>query len=147
MSESTYKLIAVVLLCTTIATSALAVNYNYRLMTLEEDYHKVIEELDDFTVQVNILIDYGDGEIEWFNDSRIQVGANLLVATGSVCDIKFQTSNLGSFVTSINGVDQDSTHFWIWSFYDTKWEMGPVGADQHILHNGDVIRWTYTSFE
>jgi hypothetical protein len=147
MNESMYKLMAVVFLCTTIAVGTLAVNYYYKLGVLEGDYHKVLEELEDFTVQVNIMIDYSDGNIEWFNDTRIQVGANLFEATGLACDIKYQTSDFGSFITSINGIEQDTTHFWIWSFYDVKWEMGPVGAAQHILHNGDVVRWTYTSFE
>ena len=147
MNENTYKLIAVALLCTTIAAGALAVNYNYKLSALENDYQTVLEELEDFTVQVDIKIDYGSEGIVWFNDTRIQVGANLLEATGVACEIEYQTSDFGSFITSINGVEQDTSHFWIWSFYEAGWEMGPVGADQFTLHDGDVVGWTYTSFE
>lgn len=147
MNETTYKLVAVVFLCTTIAAGALAVNYNYQLSTLQKNYQAVIDELDDLTVQVNIMIDYGDGNITWFNDTRIPVGSNLLGTTGITCDIDYQTSDFGSFITSINGVEQDATHFWLWSFYEGGWNMGSVGADQYTLHDGDVVGWTYTSFE
>ena len=146
MNENTYKLMAVALLCTTIAAGALAVNYNYQLRALDEDYQAVIEELEDFTTQVDIMIDYGNGTVQWYNDTRIQTGASVLDATVLACDIEFQISDFGSFVTAINGVEQDASHFWIWSFYDDEWGMGPVGADQYNIHDGDIIGWTYTSF-
>lgn len=147
MNENTYKLAAVAFLCTTIAAGALALNFNYQLSALQDDYQAVLDELEDLTVQVDIMIDYGDGEIAWFNDTRIPLGSNLLDATGIACEIEYQTSDFGSFITSINGVEQDASHFWLWSFYEDGWEMGPVGADQYTLHDGDVVGWTYTSFE
>ena len=64
MNENNYKLMAVVLLCSTIAAGALTVYYNYKLGSLGDDYNKMLEELENFTVQVNIMIDYGDGNIE-----------------------------------------------------------------------------------
>ena len=146
MNENTYKLMAVALLCTTIAAGALAVNYNYQLRALDEDYQAVIEELEDFTAQVDIMIDYGNGTVQWYNDTRIQTSASVLDATVLACDVEYQTSDFGSFVTTVNGVEQDASHFWIWSFYDDGWEVGMVGADQYNIHDGDIIGWTYTSF-
>ncbi len=147
MNENTYKLLAAAFLCTTIAASALALNYNYKYTTLEEDYQTVLGELEDFTALVDIMVDYGNGTIVWFNDTRIQTGENLLQATGLVCDIEYQTSDFGSFITSVNGLEQDATHFWIWNLYEDEWTMGPVGADQYSLHDGDVVGWTYTSYQ
>ncbi len=147
MNENTYKLIAAALLCTTIAAGALALNYNYKYTTLEKDYHTVLTELDDFTALVDIMIDYGNGTVVWYNDTRIQTGASLLEATGLATNVEYQTSDFGSFITSVNGVEQDTTHFWIWNLYDGAWEMGPIGADQYSLHDGDVVGWTYTSFQ
>lgn len=147
MNENTYRLIALALLCTTIASGALALNYNYKYNTLEKDYQTVLQELDDFTALVNIKVDYGNGTIAWYNNTRIQTGSSLLNATGLAANIEYQTSDFGSFITSVNGVQQDSTHFWIWNYYDGAWEMGPVGADQYSLHDGDVVGWTYTSFQ
>ena len=146
MNENTYKLLAVAFLCTTIAAGALALNYNYKYTTLETDYQTVLGELEDFTALVDIMIDYGNGTIVWINETRIQTGADLMEATGLACNIEYQTSDFGSFITKINGVEQDSNHFWLWNYYDKGWQMGPVGADQYSLHDGDVVGWTYTSF-
>ena len=147
MNENTYKLMAVALLCTTIAAGALAVNYNYQLRALDEDYQIVLEDLEDFTAQVDIMIDYGNETIVWYNDTRIQVGASVLDATIVACETEYQTSDFGSFVTTVNGLEQDASHFWIWSIHENEWTMGPVGADQYSIHDGDVIGWTYTSFQ
>jgi hypothetical protein len=146
MNEKTYKLIAVVLLCTTIGAGALAINYNFQLKELEEDYQIVLKELEDFSALVNIMVDFGNGTVIWYNDTRIQTGASVLDATLIAVEADYQTSDFGSFVTSINGKEQDSTHFWIWSVYEDEWGMGPVGADQYNLHDGDIIGWTYTVF-
>jgi hypothetical protein len=146
MNENTYKLVAVVLLCTTIGAGALAVNYNYQLRELEEDYKTVLDELQDYTSLVNIMVDYGNGTLVWYNETRTQLGASVLDATLIVCDTEFDTFDFGSFVTSINGLEQDASHFWGWSIYEDEWVMGPVGADQHRIHDGDIIGWTFTSF-
>ena len=147
MNDSTLKLIVAALLCTTIATGALAVNYNYKYNALEKDYQKVLVELEDFTALVDILIDYSNGTIVWYNDTRIQTGASLLDATDIACDIEVQISDFGVFITSVNGVKQDAINFWIWSIYEDEWSMGPVGADQFSLHDGDIVGWTFTSFK
>ena len=146
MNENTYKLMAAAFLCTTIAAGGLAFYYNYQLGTLQADYDTVLEELADFTAVVDIMIDYGDGNIVWYNDTRIQTGASVLDATILACETEYQTSDFGSYVTSIDGVAQDGSNFWLWSFYDDSWESGAVGADQYYLHDGDIIGWTYTFF-
>lgn len=145
MNENTYKLISVVLLCTTIAAGALAFYNNYQLKELEKDYEIVLSELKDFSAQVDIMVDYGNGTIRWYNDTRIQTGSSVLDATVIVCDAEYQTSDFGSFVTSVNGLVPDSEHFWMWSTYGDGWEPGMVGADQFDVHDGDMIRWTYTA--
>jgi Domain of unknown function (DUF4430) len=145
MNENTYKLISVALLCTTIAASAFAVYNNFQFNELEKDYAAVLSELEDFTAQVDLMIDYGNGTVTWYNDTRIQSGSSVLDATVVVCGAEYQTSDFGAFITSVNGVQPDSSHFWMWSTYEDGWEVGMVGADQYNIHDGDIIRWTYTS--
>jgi hypothetical protein len=147
VNKNVLKLVAVVLLCTTIAAGAFALNYYYKYTVLEEDYLELLVQFDEFSAHVNIMVDYGNGTVVWYNDTLIHLGANLLNATDIACDIEVQSSNFGSFVTSINGLAQDASNFWIWSIYEEEWSMGPVGADQFILHEGDIVGWTYTSFE
>lgn len=147
INENTYKLLAVVFLCTSIASGALAVNYNYKLRELDEDYKTTLESLEKFTVEVDIKIDYGNGSVVWYNNTRVNVGGSLLNATVNNLPIDYRTFEYGAFVTSINGLEQNDSHFWVWSYYDGEWRAGSVGADQHILHDGDIVGWTYTSFK
>lgn len=147
MNENILKIVAAALLCTTIAAGGFALNYYYKNTVLESSYQKLLVELEEFTALVDIMIDYTNGTVIWYNETRIHIGASLLNATEIVCDIKVQSTNFGSFVTSVNGVSQDANHFWIWSIYEDEWSMGPVGADQYTLQDGDIVGWIYTSFQ
>jgi hypothetical protein len=146
MSEQTYKIAAAVLLCTTIIAGVLAVQYNAKLQTAETEYSILLEELEGTTATVNILIDNGE-ESTWYNDTRVPLGSNLLNATAYVAELDLQSSEWGVFVVSIGEVGGDANHYWLWDYLDEGWQMGPVGADQWTVHDGDVLRWTYTSFE
>ena len=90
------------------------------------------------------IVDYGDGTIEWYNKTRLAVGTDLMTATGLLAEIEYTESEWGAFVDTINGVGEDPGTWWLWNYYEEGWQMGPVGADQWILHNGDVLSWTYT---
>ncbi len=146
MSEQTYKIAAAVLLCTTIIAGALAVQYNVKLQASETEYSILLEELEDTTAMINILIDFGEGST-WFNGTRVPLGSSLLNATSYVADLELQSAEWGVFVLSIDEVGGDANSFWLWDYHDEGWRAGPVGADQWTVHDGDLLRWTYTSFE
>lgn len=46
----------------------------------------------------------------------------------------------GKFVTSIDGIRQNATHFW---FYYVNGILANVGAAYYIIHSGDTIRWDF----
>lgn len=144
MSENKFKLAAAFLLCTTIITGALAVQYYTQLSASQTEYELLLLELGETTVTVSILIDDGDSST-WYNDTRIPIGANLIEATEYVAEVGSQTSEWGTYVDSIGEIGGDSDRFWGWYVFDEGWEMGSVGADQWIVHDGDMLRWTYTS--
>ena len=147
MNENTYKLAAIALLCTTIAAGALALNYQYKYTQLENDYQQLTGGLENFTIQVDLMIDYGDGTVEWYNETRIQTGANLWDLTLENCDVEYEMYDFGAFITSINGVEADDSHYWGWSYLEeNSWSMGMVGAEQYNLHDGYVVSWIYTGF-
>ena len=147
MSEQTFKLAAAVLLCTTLLAGALAFQYNGQLQATEREYELLLEVLEENTAVVSIKMDYGDETITWFNDTRVPLGTNFLNATGMISEIELQSSEWGVFVVSIDDVGGDTNNYWLWNYYEDGWQMGPVGADQWIVHDGDVLSWTYTSFE
>ncbi|MBT6603510.1 DUF4430 domain-containing protein [Candidatus Bathyarchaeota archaeon] len=147
MSEQTYKLAAAALLCTTILAGVLAIQYNGQLQSVEHEYELLLEELEDNTVVISIRVNFGDETVTWFNDTRVPLGTNFLNATGMISEIELQSSEWGVFLNSIDGVGGEPNSFWLWDYYDEGWQTGPVGADQWIVHDGDILSWTYTSFE
>lgn len=143
MSESKFKLAAAVLLCTTIITGALAIQYYTQFRSAQAEYEHLLGELGETTVVVNILIDDGEA-LTWYNKTRVPLGSNLIEATQFVEEVSSQTSEWGTYVMSIGEVGGDSDRFWGWYHFDEGWEMGSVGANQWIVHDGDLLRWTYT---
>jgi len=146
MHESNYKWVAAALLCTTLVSGAAALYLNSRVNALEADYMKAIGELERFTVIVDIMIDYGNGTVVWYNETRVAAGESLLEATGLVAELDYTWTEYGAFVNAVNGVNGEPNKYWMWSYYEGGWQLGPVGADQWRLHDGDRVAWVYTGF-
>jgi len=95
---------------------------------------------------VNVLIDYGNGTLEWHNETQVPIGATLLNVTEKIAEINYTVYSFGVFVTSINGKEGESGYFWIWYVWNStagKWEPGAVAADAFTLHHGDTVSWVY----
>jgi hypothetical protein len=144
LNESTLKWIAAVFLCTTIIGGATSIYYMNKFNALKTDFESTIRDLEEFTILVNLLIDYGNGTIIWHNNTRLLAGTDLIAATDMVADIEYTESEWGVFLNTINGVGGDLGAWWLWYFYLEGWQMGQVGADQRILHDGDIISWVYS---
>lgn len=151
MDETSYKWIAAGLLCTTIVAGAAALYYLNENQRLKASYEETIDELqsyvEEYTIQVDILIDYGNETTVWYNDTRVNIRGSLLNATSTVSSVEHSTSEWGVFVNAINGVGGEANKFWLWNYYEGGWQPGMVGADQWILQNGDIVSWIYISFE
>jgi len=145
-SDSAYKWAAALLLCTTLAAGASTLYLNHRVNALEAEYERTLSELEEFTATVDVTIDYGNGTVAWYNDTRIGAGESLLNATMRVAELDYTVYEFGVFVNTVNGVGGDTDKYWIWSYYDDGWQPGAVGADQWRLHDGDKVAWTYTGF-
>ena len=146
ISDSSYKWVAAALLCTALVSGAAALYLNNRVNALEADYMKALNELEEFTVTVDIMIDYGNGTVAWYNGTRVAAGESLLEATGRVAELDYSVTEYGAFVNAVNGVSGELNKYWMWSYYDGGWQFGPVGADQWRLHSGDRVAWVYMGF-
>jgi hypothetical protein len=106
----------------------------------------VREEISQFNIIVGLLIDYGNGTSQWFNDTEVQIGSTLFNATDRIAGVEYTLFEIGVFVDSINGLGKDQGGWWIWYYYDDgEWEYGPVGSNQWILNDGDILSWRYNS--
>ncbi len=55
-------------------------------------------------------------------------------------DVGFTQSEMGVFVTTINGLENSESEFWVYYVDD---EMGPVAADKFETKNDQTIEWKY----
>ena len=134
---------------TTIVAAYSAVYYYNQAQMYRESYDKLSGDLAGLTMRVNMRLDFGNGTVRWFNGTRVPLNSTVLTATKLTVPIEYSVSDLGAFVTAIDGVSGEAHHYWGWSYWETakdSWVMGPVGSDAWALHDGDLFAWTYTSF-
>jgi hypothetical protein len=147
--KTVYLWSTVLLLCTTIIGGYLALYYYTQSQSYLNSFENLSKELTGVTMLANTKLDYGNGTVKWFNSTRVPLNATLLTVSKINIDVKYSVSNLGAFITSINGVSGDAHHYWAWSYYDKgqrTWVPGPVGSDKWQLRDGDSVAWTYTAF-
>lgn len=91
------------------------------------------------TIKVTVdgeAIDDGEQAVE------VEEGAMLL----DVMEEYYEIEEEGTFITSINGNEQDSDASKWWGF-DVNGEMGEVGAADLEVKEGDLIEWKLEAFE
>jgi hypothetical protein len=97
----------------------------------------------------DILIDYGNGTMRWYNDTQVQPGWNMYTETVVLSNGDLQAQWYPDYqehlVTGIHGVsDSQSMSWFLWTYNGTaSWQTAQVGADDLPVYNGSVFAWTY----
>lgn len=106
------------------------------------------------TASVNLLINYGNGTLAWYNGTTVPSNWNLynvttLVTKGNVGSVFF--SSFGShFIYSINGAGCPSTNIFcdvawgLWVLSGICWGEAQVGVDQVPVSHGATVAWFLT---
>jgi len=95
---------------------------------------------------VDLLVDFGNGSLKWFNDSAAQPGWNgylttLVLLKGDV-QAGWYPQYGEHFVTGLDGVSQTSSNYWgVWQFEGGKWSYLQTGADLLDVRNGTTMAW------
>ena len=107
------------------------------------------------TLTVNVCIDYGNGTIDWYNDTRVHTGSSLFQLAQKIAEINYTYYPLMKpghiLVNSINDkkaytVDYSEGWSWIWHYLDENkqdWISGPVGCDAWMLKNSSIYKWKF----
>jgi hypothetical protein len=108
------------------------------------------------TLSVNVEFDYGNGTVEWRNETNVSAGLTLFELTREIAVIQYSyyayTEPGHVLVDSINNktaftnpsYTEGYTWIWYsWSNSNNKWIPGPVGCDAWLLENGSSYRWNY----
>lgn len=105
-------------------------------------------------VQVNMIINYGNGTSVWFNQTNILKGLNVFNLTLILAhnNVKFTCycdwTPPENLVTGINGVlaTPTSPYYWsLWSFCasDSAWQYSEVGADLIPVSDHGIYGWYF----
>lgn len=106
------------------------------------------------TYSADMMIDYGNGTLVWYNDTAIQPGWNLYTATLVLLKGNVQATWYPAFqppehfVYGINGVVGPNTKGWfIWEFGRGAWQASTTGADPLQVYNGTIFAWTLCAYD
>jgi archaellum component FlaC len=118
-------------------------------LTVNQEKPAVIKPL---VYATNILVDFGNGTKVWYNNTSVQPGWNLYIATLLITKGNLQATWYpqynAHFVTGLYGVVNSGNNAWfIWTWNSTShWQIAQYGADQLPVFNGSIYAWTYCSY-
>jgi len=107
------------------------------------------------TLTVSVCMDYGNGTMDWCNETSMPAGSTLFQLTQEIATINYTYypgMKPGHIrLTSINGNEEYSIGYsegwsWIWCYWDNEeqeWVSGPVGCDAWMLKAGGIYKWSF----
>ena len=111
-------------------------------------YYNFYNQVTSSNIIVNFGIDYGNGTIEWHNNTVVPKGFSAFNLTVMLADVNYTVYSFGIYIESINGVEggwSNGTHTFYWIWY-LNGEQATVGCDAYELLYGDTIEWRYEPF-
>ena len=117
-------------------------------------YQKYVESGSQ-TIIVDIGINYGNGTLVWYNDTKILKGMSAYEALLLVSEtVNATTSPFGVYVKGINGVNENANDSWVYAINrndsDVKawiqvgnWYYPGVSSDRLTLKDGDAVVWLF----
>jgi hypothetical protein len=131
-------------------------NEYYNLFTLSAFRELGLSVSQATSLSVSIEINYGNGTLEWKNETQVPAGYTLFRITQEIAVTNYSyyafTQPGHVLVDSINNkttyTDPSYTwgNSWIWYYWSDSgktWVSGPVGCDAWLLTNGGIYRWNY----
>jgi len=129
-------------------TSLLALSSSISLSKAEQGELHVVAK--NASISVSILIDYGNGTIDWHDPLVLPDSSTVFNATLAVATVNYSHYPQGVFVDAINDVWNTSPYYWTWwywNFTESTWSLGPIASDRHFLTHLDIIAWHYVNTE
>ncbi len=81
-----------------------------------------------------------------FHIAKDSTALDLMMAASSSRSLTFtgkEYSGLGTLITSINGKSSDQDHNDLYWIYSVNGKKATVGVSQYVLHEGDIVLWSY----
>ncbi|HEX9721910.1 MAG TPA: DUF4430 domain-containing protein [Candidatus Paceibacterota bacterium] len=107
-------------------------------------YVPVVATQEQKEIQVDLAIDYGNGDSQMFPGQEIGAGDSVLslFEKSGVTLEKRNFPGLGVFIEAINGVHNSNNYYW--QFW-VNGEYANIGASEYELRHGDQVLWKRTN--
>jgi len=98
--------------------------------------------------RVDVLLDYGNGTVQWYENVDLIGVASVFKATKAVAFLNYSLWGDDIFIDAINGLwnNYAANYFWLywyWNFTSMSWNSGPVACNKYLLSDGDIVAWYY----
>ena len=152
--KRTFFGVLVILIALILIISSAAALYYVKYTQVYNDNLIYVRQLDQLGAKydANILIDYGNGSSEWYNNTAVQPGTNLytatvLAASGNV-NATYSAQYQEHLVNGIAGLEATGSEFWwLWTYEKSnstsQWQVAQLGSDQITVTNGGIYAWTF----
>ena len=97
-------------------------------------------QLGENKIKINLTIDYGDHA----NSEILSVSNRSTVfdALNQTHNVSYKEYSIGVFITSIDGISQDSEHSWL---YFVNGKLPSISADNYVLNGNESVIFKYVS--
>jgi len=151
LEKRAFTYVVLALLVWAISGTIVAGYYFTQYNTYQNEYENLASEMESISLRVNILVSYGNGTKIWHNNTALPLASTAFTAILAIADIKYTDygGELGILVTSINGLASNSTHgwlYWYWDAENSEWILPEYSCAKYILHREDIIAFTYESY-
>ena len=96
-------------------------------------------------IHINLGLNYGNGTIQWFNQTEARSGDTLLDITMTVAEVNYTAYSTGAYVNAVNNVENTASEAWTWWTWTSQfgWNAGPVASDKYIIGDNETAYWYF----
>ena len=127
-------------------SGALYMYNEYRV--LDQNHQAIQENIDNVSINIDFIVDFGNGTIIYFNQTRVPVGFSMynstefIIGEENVDSIYYSDFN-SYFVNSLLGTGNNPDYALSAWQYQQDWELLEIGSNLFIPKDGQTIAWYY----
>ena len=127
-------------------SGALYMYNEYRV--LDQNYQAIQENIDNVSINIDFIVDFGNGTIIYFNQTLVPVGFSMydyttfIIGEENIDSIYYSDFN-AYFVNSLLGTGNNPDYAWSAWQYQQDWQLLDIGSNLFIPKDGQTIARYY----
>jgi len=137
--ENKWALTCLTILCWSIVATFSTGYFYYQ-------YNDLLKRTEGNPIHVDIGLNYGNGTVRWYNNTKATMGMTLFNVTLLVAKVNYTMyPGMGAFVNSIGNIENSYPFYWMWWVWASYsgWIEGPIACDKYVVTNGETLYWYY----